>query len=113
WQDGGMGTRSRHLLVVPTVLALFVAGCSGGDSTPDPRPAADHLAQGLASGDLSGVTFDGLASAVVGHRYAATVAGLGDVEPEVVVAEVTRSSDTAAAATLSWRWPLGTGWSYH
>ena len=28
------------------------------------------------------------------------------------MAAVTKASDTAATATLSWAWPLGTGWSY-
>jgi hypothetical protein len=108
-----MGTRSLHLLVVPTVLALLLVGCGSKDSGPDPAPAADGLARGLASGDLSGVLFTGTTTPQqADQQYAATVADLGQVKPRVSVASVSKASDTAATATLSWVWPFGTGWTY-
>jgi cell division protein FtsI/penicillin-binding protein 2 len=106
-----MGTR-RLLLVVPPVLALVLAGCGGGDDGPSPDPTAAALASGLASGDLSQVSFVDASVGDVQREYDATVAGLGDVKPKVTVASVTKGSDGAATATLQWSWPLGSGWSY-
>ncbi|HEX5115254.1 MAG TPA: hypothetical protein VFW65_08655, partial [Pseudonocardiaceae bacterium] len=95
-----MGTRRLHLLVVPTALALLLAGCGSKDAGPDPAPVADGLARGLASGDLSGVVFGGTTTpAQADQQYAATVADLGEVSPKVTVASVSKSSDTAATAT--------------
>ena len=108
----GMGTRSARLLLPVLGLALVAAGCGSKDSGPDPEPAADALAEGLASGDLSGVVFGGASTSTAADEYDATVADLGDVSPKVEVTAVKKSSDTAATATLSWLWPLGTGWSY-
>jgi hypothetical protein len=108
----GMGTRSARLCLPALALAVLAAGCGSKDSGPDPDAAATSLAAGLASGDLSGVTFTGAGSAQAGKEYAATVAGLGGVKPKVTVTGVRRDSDSAATATLSWTWPLGTGWAY-
>jgi len=107
-----MGTRSARLLLPTLCLALLSAGCGSKDSGPDPAPAADTLAEGLSSGDLSGVGFSGMSASQAGHEYDATVAGLGEVKPKVEVTAVKKSSDATATATLSWLWPLGTGWSY-
>src|SRR4051812_47166830 len=106
-----MGNR-RLLLVVPAILALTVAGCGGGDSGPSPDPTAAALAAGLASGDLSKVTFVDATSGDVQREYAALVAGLGEVKPQVTVASVTKKGDAAATADLHWTWPVGSGWSY-
>jgi cell division protein FtsI/penicillin-binding protein 2 len=107
-----MGTRSARLLLPALCVLLLAAGCGSKDSGPDPAPTADGLAHGLASGDLSGVVFSGMAAARADRQYDATVAGLGGAKPKVQVTAVKKSSDTAATATLSWLWPLGTGWSY-
>ena len=107
-----MGIRSARLLLPALCLAILAAGCGSKDSGPGPAPTADGLAQGLASGDLSGVVFAGTDAARAAREYDATVAGLGDVKPKVQVSAVKKSSDSAATATLSWLWPLGTGWSY-
>src|SRR5580765_865613 len=107
-----MGTRSARLLLPALGLALLSSGCGSKDSGPDPTPTADALAEGLASGNLSGVALSGASASAADQRLQATVAGLGDVTPKVQVTAVKRSSDTAATATLSWLWPLGTGWSY-
>jgi len=106
-----MGTR-RLLLVVPAILVLTVAGCGGGDQGPSPAPTAAALAAGLASGDLSGVGFVDATSGDVQREYAATVAPLGEVKPQVSVASVATKGDAGATATLHWTWPLGSGWSY-
>jgi cell division protein FtsI/penicillin-binding protein 2 len=91
-------------------LALGLAGC-GGDSGPSPTSTADALAAGLSSADLSKVTFAGTSAGAVQRQYAATVAGLGGVRPKVTVGSVTRHGDDATA-TLTWSWPLGSGWRY-
>src|SRR3954447_22133284 len=111
-----MGTRRLPLLVTtlaaPAALTLALTGCSSSDSGPDPQPTATDLAQGLASGDLSAVTFAGVAADDVQKKYDAAVAGLGEVKPNVTVASLSEDSDTSATATLSWTWPLGEGWTY-
>lgn len=107
-----MGTLSARLLLPALCVTLLAAGCGSKDSGPDPAPTADGLAQGLTSGDLSGVVFSGMAASQADREYDATVAGLGGVKPKVQVTAVKKSSDSAATATLSWLWPLGTGWSY-
>ncbi|MGC4109966.1 MAG: penicillin-binding transpeptidase domain-containing protein [Nocardioides sp.] len=108
-----MGTR-RRLHVVPILALVLVpalAGC-GGSHGPSPDPAADALATGLASGDLSSVTFAGADATDVQRVYAAAVGGLGDVKPKVTVGSVAKTDDDHATATLDWSWPLGAGWSY-
>jgi hypothetical protein len=111
-----MGTRRLPLLVTtlaaPAALSLLLSGCSSSDSGPDPQPVATDLAEGLASGDLSQVAFVGTTPDAVQKQYAAAVAGLGAVKPNVTVAGVSQSGDTKATATLHWTWPLGDGWSY-
>jgi transpeptidase family protein/penicillin-binding protein/MecA-like transpeptidase family protein len=111
-----MGTSRLRLLrpiaTVPLALAVLLAGCGGGDSGPDPQPTADALAQGLASGDLSDVTFEGSSAAAVQQQYADLVSGLGGVKPAVTVVDVAKKGDSDATATLHWVWPLGSGWGY-
>ncbi len=116
----GMGTRRPSYVVasrapvmaavLATTLSLALSGC-GGDHGPSPRPAADALASGLSSGDLSRVSFVNRSAGDVQREYAATVAGLG-VMARVTVTSVTTESDGAATATLRWSWPLGAGWTY-
>lgn len=107
-----MGTRTARLFLPALALALLTAGCGSKDSGPDPNAAATSLADGLGSGDLSGVSFSGASAAQADKEYGDAVAGLGDVTPKVEVSGVQRDSDSAATATLSWSWPLGTGWTY-
>jgi cell division protein FtsI/penicillin-binding protein 2 len=107
-----MGIRSARLFLPALVVALAATACGSGSSGPDPAPAAASLAQGLTSGDLSSVSFAGTTAAVADKEYGAAVAGLGSVTPQVTVAGVKKDGDSAATATLSWSWPLGTGWTY-
>jgi cell division protein FtsI/penicillin-binding protein 2 len=105
--------RSRAVVLsagLALALSSGLAGC-GGDTGPSPTPTADALAAGLSSGDLSKVTFVGTSAGAVQRQYAATVAGLG-VRPKVAVDAVTRHGDANATATLTWSWPLGSGWRY-
>ncbi|HEX3930268.1 MAG TPA: penicillin-binding transpeptidase domain-containing protein [Nocardioides sp.] len=108
-----MGSR-RRLHVVPVLALALVpalAAC-GGSHGPSPDPTADALATGLSSGDLSAVRLTGGTVAEIQQEYAADVAGLGEVKPKVTVSSVSRSDDQHATATLSWSWPVGSGWTY-
>ena len=94
----------RAPLSVLVVLGLLATGCtSGGDDGPDPddgpspEAAAEALADGLRSGDLSDVPFDPATSADAQAAYDDVVAGLGDLEPAVTVADVAMYSYTAHA----------------
>jgi cell division protein FtsI/penicillin-binding protein 2 len=110
----GMGTR-RLPLVVPPVLALVsalaLAGCGGGGG-PDPKPAADALAAGLSSGDLSKVAFADQSPGEVQSAYTTAMGDLAAVKPKVTVGSVTKGDNGAATATLQWSWPVGSGWTY-
>jgi cell division protein FtsI/penicillin-binding protein 2 len=108
-----MTSRPRLLtsVAVIPVVCLALAGCSGDDG-PAPGPTADALAQGLASGKLSAVTFAKESAVQVQQQYDDAVAGLGDVHPKVSVASVSKRDDGDATATLRWTWPIGDGWSY-
>jgi cell division protein FtsI/penicillin-binding protein 2 len=109
-----MGIRRVSVVVLPALalaLGVSLAGC-GGSSGPSPDPVADSLAAGLASGDLSKLTFVDATAGDIEREYQKAVAGLGDVHPKVSVASVSKSSDSAATATLTWSWPIGQGWTY-
>jgi hypothetical protein len=110
-----MGTSRPRLLALavlpPTMLTLVLGGCSG-DQGPRPEPTADALARALASGQLSTVAFSGVSAARAQQQYADAVGGLGGLRPTVSVGAVSEQGDRAATATLRWRWPVGTGWSY-
>ena len=105
--------RPAPALVVAVAVASVsaLAGC-GGHSGPAPDPVADSLAVGLSSGDLSKLTFADATPGDVERDYARAVAGLGQVHPRVSVASVSKTSGSAATATLRWSWPIGQGWTY-
>lgn len=78
------------------------------------RAAADLLAAGLASGDLSGarlVDASGAPDAAAAEQLATAVEGMEGLRPQVAVTAVTRDGDRASAA-LQVTWPVGDGWSY-
>jgi len=96
-------------------LAGSLAACTEeGDDGPDPRPAAEELAQALAAGDLEEVQLGGPGAADAPAAYTELVARLGEVAPEVAVEEVQQDTDgDGATATLAWSWPLAPEpWTY-
>lgn len=110
----------RARLSVLVVLGLL-AGCTGGgddgpdpDGGPSPEEAAEALATGLRTGDLSEVPFDSATAADAQASYDEVVAGLGERTPSVTVADVAEAEGGAAEATLRWSWDLGgeEPWTY-
>lgn len=100
--------RSR-LAVLAITTSLALTGCQLLGGGEDPSSALDSLAEGLSSGDLSASPFD---AADASEQYAAVVDGLGDVLPEVDVADAEVADDTATAE-VSWSWDLdGQPWTY-
>jgi cell division protein FtsI/penicillin-binding protein 2 len=100
--------RSR-LAVLALAASLALTGCQLLGDDEGPEPVLDSLADGLSSGDLSGVRFDATDAS---EQYAAVVDGLGEVAPSVEVAEPVVTDDTATAS-LSWTWELdGQPWTY-
>ncbi|MCU1536160.1 MAG: penicillin-binding protein transpeptidase [Humibacillus sp.] len=98
------------------VLALG-SGCSAGDQTPTPDGAVGALAKGLASGDLTSVTFTGSTTpATVTTFVTKAYAGLGTLRPAVTVSDVkVAESKDKATATLTTTWDVSaapTDWTY-
>lgn len=105
------GRATISVVATLAAVACLLAGCSGSEE--EARAAADRLATGVASGDLSGVTFTDRPADEVQHLLAEVTEGMGDVAPEVRVTRM-EPGDQVATATLSYEWPLGSGggWSY-
>lgn len=101
---------------LPLGALLLLSACSNPleqDSGPDPEPVAAALADGLATGDLTDVSFAG--DTALAKDYEAIVAGMGEVSPTVEVAEVSEVSQggETATATLGWSWPVSEqDWTY-
>ncbi|MGZ5405254.1 MAG: penicillin-binding transpeptidase domain-containing protein, partial [Nocardioides sp.] len=101
---------------LPLCALLLLTSCSNPldpDSGPDPEPVATALAEGLASGDLTDVSFTGDAAAA--QDYDAIVEGMGEIAPTVSVAEVSEPDepDGTATATVGWSWPVSAqDWTY-
>lgn len=111
----------RAPLSVLVVLGLLATGCTGGgddgpdpDDGPSPEAAAEALAAGLQSGDLSEVAFDADSGAQAQASYDEVLAGLGERTPTVTVSDVGEPEAGAVDATLRWTWDLGgeEPWSY-
>ena len=100
--------RSR-LAVLALSGTLALSGCQLLGDEEGPESALDALSDGLSSGDVSAVAFD---DADAPEAYAEVVDGLGEVTPDVEVADPEVTEDTATAA-MTWTWDLdGSAWSY-
>ncbi len=115
----GDGGRVRIVLVAAALVVVLavVAGVvvwqrSRAEQRADEAAAAaaQQVAAALASGDLAGAPVDAAAAAPEG--YAAVVAGLSGVTPQVEAGATTREERTATTP-LTWTWAFGPdGWSY-
>lgn len=101
------------VLAAATLAAALLTGCDPGadPAGPDPDDAAGSLAAALASGSFDEVVLARQTPEDVAADYEATVQGMGAVEPSVEVADVTEDGGSATA-TLTWTWPVGSGWTY-
>jgi cell division protein FtsI/penicillin-binding protein 2 len=99
------------------LLLLLLTGCSGGDGEDEANAegAADDLAASLEAGEFGDVELAGATSKEVEQDYAATIEGMGELEPTVTVegAEVADDGNTATV-TLAWSWPVAEEqeWAY-
>lgn len=101
------------MAVVATLAGPLVA-CS--PSTPEPQAAAEALAAGIASGDLSDVPLLDATAAQAAGELATALEPMADHQRSVTVAEVTVDPEDAdlARATLAYTWDLGAAepWTY-
>jgi len=104
-------------LALVAVLGPSLAACTAAAKPPEPDAAAQALATGLGSADLSKVVFDGAAPADATAFVTTAIGELKDVKRTVSVAKVTRTpgNDAAAQASLSYAWDVtgaAPGWTY-
>ncbi|CAB4717868.1 MAG: penicillin-binding protein [Actinobacteria bacterium] len=108
-------SRVATALVALVVAVAALGGCdqvADQVSGPDPAPAMQALADGLAAGDLAEVPLVGGSAPRATTAYAALVEGLGDVSPSVSAGEISEDGDTATGE-LGWTWVLdGQEWTY-
>ncbi|MEO9153442.1 MAG: penicillin-binding transpeptidase domain-containing protein [Lapillicoccus sp.] len=111
----GLGSRWRSrgltLVVVGGVLVGTLAGCSLTKKAPEPTGAAQALADGLASANLSKVTLDGATPTDATTFVTTAIGDLKDTRRTVTVASVVKdaANDKAATATLTTTWDLDGG----
>jgi len=106
----------RKLGLGTLALLLVLVGCSGGGDEEEAADAsADALAAALESGDFADVELGGGSAKSVEKDYAATVEGMGGLEPTVSVEGIEEAEGgDAATATLTWSWPVAEeqDWTY-
>ncbi len=101
--------RTIAALCGAAMLGALLSACTSGP--PDPRDAAEKLAEGLAKQDVKGIP------AVKGGRVSQAgleriVAGMGSARAKVTVGDI-EQDDTSATATLKTTWAFkGEDWSY-
>jgi len=109
------GPRLGALAVTGVLLVTVAAACTAPG--PDPRPAVNALAEGLATGDLTGVPLAGLAPQDATAWLQNATTGLGDLRPAVRVVDAVGGDDRdTARAELEQTWDLVPGgeveWTY-
>lgn len=101
--------RGLTLVVIGGVLVGTLAGCTLAQTAPpEPTGAAQALADGLASTNLSKVPLDGATSTDATTFLTTAVGNLKDVKRTVTVASVAKdpTNGKAATATLTTTWDL-------
>lgn len=102
------------LTVALSVAALTLSACDNGDNGA--KAAAQELATGLSSLNVSGLSFSGAADpATVSSEVESMVKALGSVQPKISVASVEPEKDNRdqVAAKLDYEWAFQGGtWTY-
>jgi cell division protein FtsI/penicillin-binding protein 2 len=103
-----LGTRRVPRWPVPLVLAAMLpAGLTAcGDSPPDPTPAAQRLAAGIASGDLAKVRFANVTRATARQQLATAIEGMRGLRPTVRVRDLHHGDGNDRIVTLAISWDL-------
>ena len=97
-------TRRRGRFTMSIVVVLLVSGCSAllGNA---PRDAAEALAQGLHSRDVSGLEFSNAGGSEVQAELDRILRMTGGIVPDVQMGRVSNQGQTAHGE-LTWRWDL-------
>ena len=108
--------RPRTLLATSAALCVLAAGCSGSPDRETAHDAAAALAQGLTTGRLVKVPFDGTSGTQAQRWWKHALAGMDGSTRTVAVARVSEAKDGEhATARLGYTWTLaGTDktWTY-
>ena len=108
------GRTGPALVALVALTAASVTACS--PSTPEPRAAAEALAAGIASGDLTDVLLLDATAAQAADQLATALEPMAEHRPSVTVADVVVDADESnlALATLAFSWELDAAqpWSY-
>lgn len=110
----GRAGAATALIALVALTAGTVTSCS--PSTPEPGAAAQALAAGIASGDLSDVSLLDATPAQASEQLATALEPMTEHRPSVTVADVAVDPDDSdlAHATLEFSWDLDAAepWTY-
>ncbi|MHA7246281.1 penicillin-binding transpeptidase domain-containing protein [Arthrobacter tecti] len=108
-----MGKNTFASVLTIAALALSLTACT--EDGPTAEDAAGNLAEGLTSGDLSGVSFSSVEAADATTQLDEITAALDPLAPTVTVAGVESTGEDTATAQLNHVWDLDesdSGWTY-
>ena len=108
-----MGKTNITSVLTVAALALTLTSCS--QDGPTAEDAATRLAEGLTTGDLSGIAFAAVSAEDAAAQLEEITAGLDPVSPTVSVAGVESTAEDTATAQLNHVWDLDDSdndWTY-
>ncbi|GAB3549932.1 penicillin-binding transpeptidase domain-containing protein [Arthrobacter tumbae] len=108
-----MGKTNIMSVLTVAALALTLTSCS--QDGPTAEDAATRLAEGLTTGDLSGVAFAAVSAEDAAAQLEEVTAGLDPASPTVSVAGVESTGEDTATAQLNHVWDLDDSdmdWTY-
>ena len=97
-------TRRHDRLAMSVVVALMLSGCSALPGNA-PSDAAEALAQGLHSRDVSGLEFSNMGGSEVQAELDRILRMTGGIAPDVHMGRVNDQGQTAHGE-LTWRWDV-------
>lgn len=108
-----MGKTNLTSVLTIAALALTLTACT--QDGPTAEDAANRLAEGLTSGDLSGVAFSSASAEDVSAELEEMTAALDPASPSVTVAGVESTGEDTATAQLDHIWDVDetdSDWTY-